>query len=174
MTSTPTTEAREEAATRQFPKIRYGDGEKIDVVTVQDFRFEPLMGIKTDDAARLVFCTALSALGKAAETFASLAPAMFAEVEPRDGVEATLVAQMTATHIAMTSLSEKASYQTSYQVRESCERSMTRLSRTFLAQMEALKKYRAKAQQLVRVERVTVNEGGQAIVGDVTHTGGGA
>lgn len=130
--------------------------------------------MKTDAAARLVFCTALGALGKAAETYASMAPAMFAELEPRDGVEAMLVAQMTATHVAMTQLSEKTSYQTNYQVRESCERSMTRLSRTFLAQMEALKKYRAKAQQVVRVERVTVNEGGQAIVGDVTHTGGGA
>ena len=44
-------------------------------------------------------------------------------------------------------------------------------TRTYLAQMDALKKYRAKAQQTVRVERVTVNEGGQAIVGDVTHGG---
>ena len=33
-------------------------------------------------------------------------------------------------------------------------------------------KYRAKAQQTVRVERVTVHEGGQAIVGDVNHGGG--
>ena len=48
---------------------------------------------------------------------------------------------------------------------------MTRLSRTYLAQMDGLKKYRAKAQQTVRVERVTVHEGGQAIVGDVNHGG---
>jgi hypothetical protein len=38
--------------------------------------------------------------------------------------------------------------------------------------MDALKKYRAKAQQTVRVERVTIEGGGQAIVGDVTHRGG--
>ncbi|WP_216825867.1 hypothetical protein [Sulfitobacter sp. SK012] len=44
-------------------------------------------------------------------------------------------------------------------------------SRTYLAQMDALKKYRAKAQQTVRVERVSVHEGGQAIVGDVNHGG---
>ena len=50
---------------------------------------------------------------------------------------------------------------------------MTRLSRTFLAQMDALKRYRAEAQQVVRVERVTVNEGGQAIVGAVQAGGGG-
>jgi hypothetical protein len=40
-------------------------------------------------------------------------------------------------------------------------------------QMETLKRYCAKAQQVVRVERVTVNEGGQAIGGDVTHGGRG-
>ncbi len=97
---------------------------------------------------------------------------MFAELEPRDAIEAMLIAQMTATHVAMTTLAEKLSYQSMYQLRESYERSMTRLSRTYLAQMDALKKYRAKAQQVVRVERVTVNEGGQAIVGDVSHSGG--
>ena len=61
--------------------------------------------------------------------------------------------------------------QTMSKIRESNERSMTRLSRTYLAQMDALKKYRANVQQVVRVERVTVNEGGQAIVGDVHHGG---
>jgi len=37
--------------------------------------------------------------------------------------------------------------------------------------MDALKRYRAKAQQTVRVERVTVREGGQAIVRSVSHEG---
>ena len=46
-------------------------------------------------------------------------------------------------------------------------------TRDTVAQMDALKKHRAKAQQTVRVERVTVNEGGQAIVGDVSGVGGG-
>ena len=73
----------------------------------------------------------------------------------------------------MTTLSGRMSYQDSTDIRESLERSITRLSRTYLAQMDALKKYRAKAQQVVRVERVTVHEGGQAIVGDVS-TGGRA
>ena len=36
--------------------------------------------------------------------------------------------------------------------------------------MEALKRYRSEGQQTVRVERVTVSEGGQAIVGAVTQT----
>lgn len=47
-----------------------------------------------------------------------------------------------------------------------------KLLRTFAAQMETLKRSRQKASQTVRVDHVHVNEGGQAIVGDV-HTGGG-
>ena len=92
-------------------------------------------------------------------------------MEPKDAVEVMLVCQPVATHVAMTSLSAKVMDATSPQLREGYERSMTRLSRTFLAQMDALKRYRAKAHQTVRVERVTVNEGGQAIVGHV-HTEG--
>ena len=38
--------------------------------------------------------------------------------------------------------------------------------------MEGLKKYKAKAQRTVRVENLTVNEGGQAIVESVSHKGG--
>jgi hypothetical protein len=98
-----------------------------------------------------------------------LVSAIFAELEPQDAIEAILIDQMTATHVAMTTLSERMTYQTSTDIRESLERSMTRLSRTYLAQTDAFKKYRAKAQQGVRVESVTVNEGGQAIVGDVNH-----
>jgi hypothetical protein len=44
--------------------------------------------------------------------------------------------------------------------------------RTFVAQMEALKKYRTGGQQKMIVEHVNVNEGGQAIVGTVNQGGG--
>ena len=40
-------------------------------------------------------------------------------------------------------------------------------------QMEALKRYRTGGQQRVIVEHVTVNAGGQAIVGSVTRGGKG-
>lgn len=39
--------------------------------------------------------------------------------------------------------------------------------------METLKRYRSKGQQVVRVERVTVADGGQAIVGNVNQRGAG-
>ena len=81
---------------------------------------------------------------------------------------------MTMTHIAMASMSRRmVDCSSGYQMREALERSVTRLSRTYLAQMDALKKHRAKAQQTVRVARVNVESGGQAIVGDVAARGEG-
>ena len=39
--------------------------------------------------------------------------------------------------------------------------------------MEALKRYRTGGEQKVTVQHVTVNEGGQAVVGNVSQTPGG-
>ncbi len=49
----------------------------------------------------------------------------------------------------------------------------SRLSRTYVALLEGLSRHRGKGQQVVRVEHVTVQAGGQAIVGAVTQGGGG-
>jgi hypothetical protein len=49
-----------------------------------------------------------------------------------------------------------------------------KLARTFTTEMEALKRYRTGGQQKVTVEHVTVQAGGQAIVGNVSHLGGGS
>ena len=156
---------------RSYPTLEKGKGNKYIANCDEDWRAQDLLGMRTHEAAYGIYTTAISALGELAEKHSNLASAMFAEMEPRDAVEAMLIAQMTATHVAQTTLLEKMTYQTSTQVRESLERSMTRLSRTYLAQMDALKKYRAKAQQVVRVERVSVESGGQAIVGDVSAGG---
>lgn len=133
-----------------------------------------LMNTETHQAASGLMCAALNALGRNGENYRDLMAAMLAELKPRDPVESMLITQMIATHVAMTSLGQRMIDATVRESRESAERSMTRLSRTYLAQMDALKKHRAKAQQVVRVERVTVNEGGQAIVGAVTHGGEGS
>ena len=60
--------------------------------------------MKTEGAALGVYKTTLNTLGKQVEEHGNLASAMFAELEPRDGVEAMLIGETTATHVAMTSL----------------------------------------------------------------------
>ena len=48
-----------------------------------------------------------------------------------------------------------------------------RPARTYAMQMEALKRYRTGGEQKVTVQHVSVNEGGQAIVGNVNQAAGG-
>ena len=50
---------------------------------------------------------------------------------------------------------------------------LNKLGRTFAAQVEALKKYRSSGEQNIKVQHVTVNEGGQANVGNMQAGGGG-
>src|SRR6202044_358578 len=50
---------------------------------------------------------------------------------------------------------------------DSAERAFNKLTRTFAAQMSALKEYRSKGEQRMTVQHVRVAEGGQAIVGNV-------
>jgi hypothetical protein len=92
-------------------------------------------------------------------------------IGPQDELETLLAAQMVGVH----NLAMNAMYaaQREGQTVDGAERNANRavkLTRTFAAQMEALKKYRAKGQQ-IKVEHVHVNQGGQAIVGNVTKGG---
>ena len=93
--------------------------------------------------------------------------------EPQDQVEAMLAAQMAAVHNATMTFARRLAHVETIQQQDSAERAFNKLARTFAAQVEALKRYRTSGEQTVRVEYVTVNEGGQAIVGAVTHGGRG-
>lgn len=95
------------------------------------------------------------------------------ELAPADPVEGMLASQMVAVHSFAMETMRRALNAERIPAFESYTREANRLMRTFSTQVETLKRYRAKASQTVRVERVYVNEGGQAIVGDVHHQGGG-
>jgi hypothetical protein len=94
-------------------------------------------------------------------------------IAPRDEAEALLAVQMAGTHaVAMTMLRKTHAATTMEGLREYGTLA-TKLQRTFTAQIEALAKLRRGGEQTVRVEHVHVHHGGQAIVGNVSHTGGG-
>ncbi len=95
-------------------------------------------------------------------------------VEPRDQVETMLDAQMAAVHMATMTFARRLAHVDNIPQQDSAERAFNKLARTFAAQMEALKRYRTGGQQRVTVEHVTVNEGGQAIVGNVAQGGRGS
>ena len=96
------------------------------------------------------------------------------DLDPQTPLEAMLISQMVAVNAAVGQCMDVAMIDDQYP--ESRQRNIanaTKLQRTFLLQIEALQKLRGKGQQTVRVEHVTVNAGGQAIVGHVKHTNGG-
>lgn len=95
-------------------------------------------------------------------------------IEPRDQVEAMLAAQMAATHNATMTFARRLAHVDNLAQQDSAERAYNKLARTYAAQVEALKRYRSAGEQTVRVEHVTVNEGGRAIVGNVSHGGRGS
>lgn len=98
----------------------------------------------------------------------SVAAAMLG-IAPRDEIEGMLASQMVAVHNqAMHFLNRAITHQNLAAVRE-LQNIGNRLLRTYTAQMEALIKYRRKAEQTVRVEHVHVYSGAQAIVGTVNH-----
>jgi hypothetical protein len=90
-------------------------------------------------------------------------------IQPRDQVEAMLASQMAAVHMACMTLARRLAHVEDIRQQDSAERAFTKLTRTFAAQMEALKRYRTGGEQKITVQRVTVSDGGQAIVGNVTH-----
>jgi hypothetical protein len=99
--------------------------------------------------------------------------AMVKGIEPKDQVETMLAAQMAAVHNATMTFARRLNNVDNIPQQDSAERAFNKLARTFAAQVEALKRYRTGGQQRVIVEHVTVNSGGQAIVGSVAVPGGG-
>jgi hypothetical protein len=89
-------------------------------------------------------------------------------IEPKDQVEALLAAQMAAVHMATMTFARRLAQVKEIPQQDSAERAFNKLTRTFATQMEALKRYRTGGEQKVTVQHVSVSEGGQAIVGNVT------
>ena len=89
-------------------------------------------------------------------------------VKPKDEIEAMLAAQMAAVHMSAMTFAARLGNVENIPQQDSAERAFNKLTRTFTTQMEALKRYRTGGEQKVIVQHVSVSEGGQAIVGNVT------
>lgn len=99
--------------------------------------------------------------------------AHMAELKPETHLEAMLISQMVAVNAAITRTLHSALMpnQTSSGIETNMVYS-TKLQRTFLAQIDALQKLRGKGQRGMRIDHVTVNSGGQAVVGHIEHSSG--
>lgn len=161
-------------AVRDYPKFLPGDADQfVDGKKPRPEDLRELFGSKTPDVAMGLFTSALESMGADAKDQRQFITALCAEEEPRSAVEAMLLIQMGAMHVAMTKLSMRMQCVTAPEEKVALVKAVNGCARTFAEQVNTLKKYRSKASQTVRVERVTVNEGGQAIVGNVETKGEG-
>jgi len=92
-------------------------------------------------------------------------------IGPRDEVETMLALQMAAIHNSTLKATWKLSHTSTIPQQDSASNMLNKLARTFAAQVEALKKYRSSGEQSIKVQHVTVADGGQAVIGNIT--GGG-
>lgn len=152
-----------------LPKFEaHEDGKAIIQLTSED-ALERLYGGSTPELATALTlqCLNISGYIKGWENDGGTAIAIVDAVSPRDGVEAMLANQMAATHIAMMRHSRLMASATEMPKLDLHEKIVNKLARTFTTQMEALRKNRNGGKQIVTVQHVNVEDGGQAIVGNV-------
>ncbi len=94
--------------------------------------------------------------------------AMVKSIRPRDAVEAMLVAQMVSVHVMAMRCAHHLAQADDLAQHDSAARALGRLARTFPAQIEALNRYRSQGEPAIKVQNVSVGDGGKAIVGNVT------
>lgn len=91
-------------------------------------------------------------------------------IAPRDAQEGMIAAQMLGLHnSAMDCLRRAVHEGQSFEGREMNLTQAAKLSRTYALLMDCLGRHRSGGTQKIIVERVTVNAGGQAIVGNIAH-----
>lgn len=98
--------------------------------------------------------------------------ALLNELAPRDAAETMLCIQMIGAQMLSMQCLKKANLPGRSAKQQDIDlRHSERLMRIYTQQLDALNKHRGKGQQKVTVEHVTVNEGGQAVVGAISEAG---
>lgn len=153
--------------------MQWDETGKLEIYPVGNFRrLQDAVGNIHVSSALATQIVSLGSAGKTADQeAANFALGFVDSMQPIDAAEASLMAQMAATHQAAMMMARRLNRAENLPQQESAERAFNKLTRSYAAQMDTLKRYRSKGQQTVRVERVTIEEGGQAIVGNVQHGG---
>jgi hypothetical protein len=97
--------------------------------------------------------------------------AVVREVKPRNQLETMLALQMAASHMqSMAAGRDFLSFCHSHPIRLNAPRSFRLFTKTYMDQLETLKRLRSTGEQKITVQYqyISVKDGGQAVVGDVT------
>jgi hypothetical protein len=147
-----------------------------DVLAPKPSALKPISGSDSGQFSDYLLNTVGAALwfpeGTSAATRAERVTAAMAALYgfgPKDAAEGMMAAQAVALHHAAMECFRRAVLPgQSAEVADRLRRQAANLSRAMVDMAEAIDRRRGKGPQVVRVERVVVHEGGQAIVGAVT------
>jgi len=93
---------------------------------------------------------------------------LYDSLEPADGAETMLAAQMVGTHTAALNCLQRAAHPSqTFAGQDMALKHAQKLMTLYAKQLDALNKHRGKGQQKITVRHVNVGSGGQAIVGNV-------
>ena len=159
--------------TPEKPIIKAVDGGIAVEASAEDYSLDEvqksLVGVSGDEAFNKLLNQATStAKGDTPDDKLNSIMPLLLDIAPKDSLEGMLAVQMLATHNMAMEMAGRAMYseQTVDGVDMNINRS-TKLMRTFTTQLETLQKYRNKGKQTIQVQHVTVNDGGQAVVGNI-------
>jgi hypothetical protein len=138
-------------------------------------RIAGAFGTLNRDAVNALSCQAAeTAGGSEVTTKYNTAAALCAGIRPQNETEGMLAVQMVGTHNLAMAMLRRATETDRVDFLATYGSLAAKLLRTFTMQTEALARLRGQTgQQTVRVEHVTVEAGGRAVVGAVTTGGGG-
>ncbi|MCV2867565.1 hypothetical protein OEW28_02860 [Defluviimonas sp. WL0002] len=159
---------------REIPSVAFKlEGKNLEIAISGDYsRIKAGAGSRHVSTGVLQQLTNLGSHGKRFDEEATNFALGFVDsMQPRDAAEMLILAQMAATHQAVMMFARRLNHVETITQQDAAERAYNKLLRSYAAQMDTLKRYRSKGQQVVRVERVTVENGGQAVVGNVQHGG---
>jgi hypothetical protein len=109
--------------------------------------------------------------GGISETSVNAVLAFIEAAEPRNEIEAALAIQMACTHaVAMAILSRAGGAYGGDRHVALMASAGARLLNAFTAQIETMRRLRNGGTQIIRIERVEVSDGGQAVIGNVKAT----
>jgi hypothetical protein len=161
----------------QAPKVRVTSASReLKLPSVADeVRYRSAFGTGDVDFANLMHSGLINATcevdaeGRPSERGINKVLAAVTGVGAKDEVEGMLATQMVATHSAAITALARLKDTDHLLTHDSYGNLAIKLLRTYTAQMEALHRYRGKAEPAVTVGQVNVNSGGQAIVGSITN-----
>lgn len=129
------------------------------------------MGIKDET----FYATIIKQLGKATSKQGKLQEddlkfviSFVTSLDPKDYLEVLLAVQMAAVHVASMEAAQCLSNSETTFLADHAERVFNKLARTFTTQVDTWKRYRSGVEQKAAIQHVSVNQGGQAIVANLS------